>query len=369
MHEKEVSCSTHHTMSFVANLRSSHGSSIHVFHRAELIKLLYDSLGDDRRKIMTGKKVTDIISRDDGVRAICDDGSTYQGSIILGADGAHSKTRGLMRELAVKSSPNTQWDLELPYLSTYKCMFFCIQQASAPGLFVDTESKNRSVIYATSKHRTWVFLSEKLQQPTAERASYNAEDADTFAKSFEDYPVTKSLKIGDILSQKASSGMVNLEEGIVKHWSWGRIVLAGDSCHKFTPHAGLGFNNGVQDIVVLLNELRAVSSAPGHIPNSAELTNAFQSYQTRRYEPLKADAFVSALITRLQAWDNTFYYILARYIAPLRIWEYLLWNYAAPQGMKITPVLDGIPAVEPFLGAIEWENKLKAPAATGSQKS
>lgn len=334
---------------------------MHAFHRAELVKFLYDSLGTDKTKVISGKSVRDVVSADDGVAVICEDGSTYKGSIVLGADGVHSKIRRLMRESALKYSPNIEWDPILPYTSTYKCMFFSLPQAASPGLFVDTENKDSSLFYVTGNERAWVFVCEKLPQPTGEHTSYTTEEAELFAEKFSDFPITTSLKVKDVFSRRTSSGMANLEEGLIKNWSWGRIVLAGDSCHKFTPHAGLGFNNGVQDIVVLVNELRrAMAVAPGRALNNLAITTVFQSYQASRDDAVKVDAIVSATVSRAQTWANTWYYIMARYVAPLWLWEYLLWNYVAPRGMRITPIFEDIPAEEPFVGIMEWENKMKA---------
>lgn len=49
--------------------------------------------------------------------------------------------------------------------------------------------------------------------------------------------------------------MVSLEEGIIKYWSFDRIVFVGDVVYKFILSMGVGCNNGIVDVVVLVNEL------------------------------------------------------------------------------------------------------------------
>ena len=69
-----------------------------------------------RQNVLTDKNLVDIESDCNGVKVTCDDGSVYHGSIVIGADGAHSKTRRLKRELALKDDPNQPWDPINPYV-------------------------------------------------------------------------------------------------------------------------------------------------------------------------------------------------------------------------------------------------------------
>lgn len=53
----------------------------------------------------------------------CADGSTYEGSIVIGADGVHSKTRGAIRAQALKANPDADVDDEVPFPVEYKTMW------------------------------------------------------------------------------------------------------------------------------------------------------------------------------------------------------------------------------------------------------
>jgi 2-polyprenyl-6-methoxyphenol hydroxylase-like FAD-dependent oxidoreductase len=44
-------------------------------------------------------------STDTGVTVTCSDGSSFDSTTVIGADGVHSNTRRLMRDLALKEDP------------------------------------------------------------------------------------------------------------------------------------------------------------------------------------------------------------------------------------------------------------------------
>lgn len=75
-------------------------------------------------------------------------------------------------------------------------------------------------------------------------------DIDDLAQEYEDFPINETLKFRDLWAKRLTSGMSNLKEGIATHWSFGRVILVGDACHKFTSNAGLGLDSGVQDVVM-----------------------------------------------------------------------------------------------------------------------
>jgi 2-polyprenyl-6-methoxyphenol hydroxylase-like FAD-dependent oxidoreductase len=160
--------------------------------------------------------------------------------------------------------------------------------------------------------------------------------------------------------------MANLEEGIVQHWSWDRIVLVGDACHKFTPNQGLGYNNGIQDVVALVNELHrsmaAHHSGGGSLSREA-LTSVFARYQSTRMELLQKDYKASAKYTRMSAWRNWMLWFLDRYIFPSipGFDDFVLTRVVAGLISK-SPVLDFVESEEPFQGKVPWKHAMKSPS-------
>ena len=73
----------------------------------------------------------------------------------------------------------------------------------------------------------------------------------------------------------------------MKHWYYGRIVLAGDSCAQMTAAAGMGVNNGIQSAIVLVNKLHEALSNNSD-PDTETLERAFEEYQSIRREESRA---------------------------------------------------------------------------------
>ncbi|KAK7398623.1 hypothetical protein QQX98_011983 [Neonectria punicea] len=324
---------------------------------------MYRGLAEEaKEKFHFNKKLVDIISTEHGVIATCEDGAVYEGSIIIGADGVHSKTRSMMRSLALEASPSCSWDAERPYTATYQCLWASFPRPSEEmGQGYDTQHQDQSVMYLTGLERAWIFLYKKLPEPTSDRMTYEVEDVDALAEEFKDFPINETLKVEDVWKTRTAAGMTNLEEGIVDHWSWGRIVLVGDACHKFTPNAGAGLNNGIQDVVTLCNGVRETIHADSSVnPSLPTLTKMFATYQSARVANLQADASLSANLTRMQAWANPLYFFLSKYVTPYALVERLMVGFFISKAMSQAPVLNYVPGEEPFKGEVAWTNPIPA---------
>lgn len=334
---------------------SSHGVGMTTFHRAHLVQVLYDNLSESAKACyQTGKRVANVESTDTGVTVRCEDGSEFSGNMIIGADGVHSATRRQMRKLALAEEPSRDWDPANPYHIEYQCLWASFPRPSAAGQGYDTQSTDRSVMYLTGKERGWIFLYEKLKAPTTERISFTPEQLEEFAGRFADWPVTETLKVKDVFQERYSAGGAGLEEGICSKWSWGgRIVLVGDAAHKFTPNAGLGFNNGVQDVVAVCNRLQKLVAKDG-VPSFDDLQKQFDDYREERHELLEQDLQASAHLTRLHAWASFGYWLMARYILASWIVQKILLAFTMSPSIQKAKVLDFVPATEVFKGSYKW---------------
>ncbi|KAL7945356.1 hypothetical protein V8C42DRAFT_357787 [Trichoderma barbatum] len=340
----------------------SHGARAFAFHRAELVQSLYDQLPEEvKSNVLTSKKVTDIRSTESEVKVVCDDGSIYEGNMVLGADGVHSKTRQIMRKLALKADPNAAWDAELPYTSSYRCMWASFKSPSTIGVAFDTQHKDTSAMYVSSKGRGWIFLYEKLPEPTKERTSYTAKDVEAMGNRFAEHPITENLKVKDVFSDGMTSGMSDLQEGICSNWGWGRIALAGDSIHKVCPNAGLGYQNGIQDVVSLVNNLKQLiaSSESSKGPSVSALEAMYKSYKSQRWDSVVRDAFISAHTTRIQAWANVLYYLMGRIVLAPRFMEYLMSKWLQAPAISKALAFNFLDAEEPFEAQVAWMHPLK----------
>ncbi|GKZ27644.1 hypothetical protein AbraIFM66951_001745 [Aspergillus brasiliensis] len=347
-------------------IRDNHGHGPVAFHRAELIETMYNGLRKTaKEKILTGKKLIDITTTADDVTATCADGSTYKGSIIIGADGVYSKTRQIMRDIALHEHPTQPWeDPEHPFTATYQLLYGSFPSASPAGQGYDIQAQGKAIMYFSGLERGWFFLYKRLPAATSARTNYTQKDVDTLAAEFADFPLTRTVKVKDVWPQMLGTGLTNLDEGIVKQWSLGRIVLVGDACHKMTTHLGLGFNHGIQDVVVLCNSLRqAVRAAPDGMPSHQTLTGVFERYQTERMSSassLKGDVLKSGLETRMHAWHNSWYYVLSRYLLVSNVVEKLFMRFVMAPELRKGRVLDYVAGEERMRGEISWIHPMRS---------
>ncbi|RSL42447.1 hypothetical protein CEP54_015479 [Fusarium duplospermum] len=334
-------------------LKQNHGVGLVAFHRAQLVQVLYDNLPEEAKsKYFLNKKVVAIDSNDEGVRVTSDDGSIYEGSIVLGADGVHSITRNLMRDIALSENPKIDWDPKEPFTSVYKCLWASFPRPSEPGANFETTSKGQSAMYLTGRERGWILLYDK-SEPTTTLRSYSEKEVEEVAAKLAEFPVTETLKVKDVVKERFTWGMSDLGEGILKHWSYGRIVLTGDACHKFTPNAGLGLNNGIQDVVVLCNGLhKAVADGK---TDTATLVEVFEKYQSDRAEAVEKDYKQSALVTRLQTWASGVYYFLSRFVLSNNFVAKFVARFVTSPHIRKARVLDFVRGTELPLGNVWWQ--------------
>ena len=318
-----------------------------------------------REKIHTDKKLTGITTAPDEVSVTCADGSVFYGSIVIGADGVHSKTRQIMRDIALGDISHQPWrDPQHPYSATYQLLYSSFPSPSPPGQGYDIQSKGRAIMYFSGPERGWFFLYKRLPNPTSERTDYTDKDVDALAAEFAEFPLTRTVKVKDVWPRMLGAGLTNLDEGIVQHWSLGRIVLVGDACHKMTTHLGLGFNHGIQDIVVLCSRLRrAVEAASNGDPGLQVLTGVFERYQADRMSSassLRGDVFKSGLETRMHAWHNSLYYLLSRYLTIPCVVEKLFMRFVMAPEFRKGQVLDYVAGEERMRGKIDWLHPMKS---------
>ncbi|KAI1415621.1 FAD/NAD(P)-binding domain-containing protein [Hypoxylon sp. FL1857] len=354
---------------------STHGCAAYMFNRAHLVRAIYDGLSESEKSwVLTNKKVTGISTDDSGVSVLCADGTKYDGSVIIGADGVHSVVRRRMRELALKASPTIDIDDEKPFISEYKTAWFSFplqgdEKGGPPGRAWWCHEKDYSAQYLLGVDRAWAFIYERLPAPTRESPRYTEADTIAFVEKRGDLFLCDNLQVKDVFPQRYHGGMTILQEGVLKRWTWGRIVLVGDAAHKFTSNQGLGYQDGLHDAIILANQLYHVlntSSENGETskigdkkdPGLEALSGAFERYQNARIKGAQSDCDFSATTTRLSAWRNNFYWFFDWWARPyfphwLDVW---MGNYLFLERVSHGPVLDYVEGEEPFpSGSVPWK--------------
>lgn len=284
----------------------------------------------DRQKVLLNKRIVRAEHGDTGVAVVCNDGTTYTGDILVGADGVHSIVRREMWHAAAQECPGMISEQEKNrMLSEYKCLYAI--SSPIPGLpereFGVTYKKDISPIVITSKNgRVYWFLIARM--PQVYRAGniprFTQDEAQAFVEENLEIPVMPGAKVtvGDLWRNRETYNLVALEEVYYSQWTWGRFVCLGDSIHKMTPNMGAGGNSAIESAAALANALydmlnmtpKAVKLHPS--VDTAAIQQALSQYQRSRSVRASATVKVANLITRLHAVRGLVEHILAHYIMP-----------------------------------------------------
>ena len=334
------------------------------------MKTLQDGLPPDaQEKLLSNKKVTEVVSGPDGVKVTCADGTSYEGTLVVGADGAHSTVRKLMRNAAIQAPPTVHKNVvneANPFLTTYRAMWirFPTVLPIKAGDASETHGYQCTLQLFAGEDTSVVGLYERLDAPTREGVRYTEADEEEFVKRWGHLPIVSGLKVGDVYANRSQSGMVNLEEGVVKYWSFDRIVLVGDAAHKFTPSTGAGCNNGIVDVVALANELYHAfktvrSNDPEAYPTKEHVFAAFDAYQLARFDAIQEGLSTASLATGAATWSDASHKFVDKHILSRQSLQKFFVTRQAPK-LARTPVFEYVEGKEDFAGKFPWLYSVKS---------
>lgn len=327
---------------------SSFGYPTFACSRSELIKVLYEAIPDREKRVKPNSRIVSIETGSDGVQVHLKDGTVQEGSVVVGVDGVHSKTREEIQRLSNTSAG------EHPMTTT----FYGIYGRSArkdgfeSGVFYESHGTNKvSQMFRVGDGIHYAFL-KSVKTPTTEKGSYDAVEMEKLAEEFAEDYVSPTVKFKEVWKEtnKVTARLVNQEEGFAEKWYHERIALVGDAAHKMTSVTGQGVNCGMHSAATFANELRSTLQSNPH-PTTKQLEEAFARYQQTREEESKGLFSNSVMATRLVTWHSWRAWIMDRFILP--------WMNMAPMLQQFTnqlsagQILDYVPFTEQK-GTVAW---------------
>ncbi|KAI0003940.1 hypothetical protein F4779DRAFT_630534 [Xylariaceae sp. FL0662B] len=299
---------------FWDDMEENHGYPFLPMLRSDLIKILYLGLKGRDTKIKVSAEVEDIETFAEGVRVHLKNGATVEGSLVIGADGVHSKTRKLMHKLAKDTAEESMVSSFYGIFGQASVMNLPVE----PEVFFESRGAGAVIQCLGTQERLQFVALKPLPKPSAEHRRYTREDAEQFAASIEDVAICPGITFKDIWTRanKNISRMLNQEEGFMTRWYYDRIVLVGDSAHKSTSVNGLGMTCGLHSAAVLANLLQGLASAAELQPSVAALNKAFALYQKEReseVKPIWNGGYSMIREVTQRSWVNWFW---DRYILP-----------------------------------------------------
>ncbi|KAF9355349.1 hypothetical protein BGX26_006665 [Mortierella sp. AD094] len=275
---------------------------------------LYDLLRRQvpAHKISMGKKVIRAEEHDSKVTVYCSDSTTYESSILVGADGAYSSVRQNMYKQLEEEGNLPQCDTDA-YSVGYIAMVG-LSNPSNPERYPQLSESHRThfrlilgdnsdscyVASAPENQICWgiqIQLPEdKAKEQQLQNSEWGSESVDAMIKQFQDFPCAFGGTMKEIFDATPRDliSKVFLEEKVFRTWYHGRSVLIGDACHKLLPGAGQGAVTAMEDAVVLANCLFNMRNK-----SDQGIKTAFASYYGQRYQKAEALTKSSAILTKI----------------------------------------------------------------------
>ncbi|KAI0206448.1 hypothetical protein F4808DRAFT_120031 [Astrocystis sublimbata] len=256
--------------------RCRHGYPMLPLLRRDLLNVLYQQLPNNDTAVRFGAEVTDCQVSDSGVYVHLVDGTIEEGSVVVGADGTHSRVRKVMEVLQMKEHRCTA---ETVMAANYQSIYVTGSNRLGiqAGVFFEMRGSDIAANLVTSPTTLMLILYRRLTTPVSTHTQYTSAQMDEFAASFFDINIAPGIKFGDIWDNfdKSSARLVNQEEGVAKLWYHDRIVLLGDSAHRMTSISGLGVNVGLHSAALIASELQNCL-ASNKTPDTVVLSQLFE---------------------------------------------------------------------------------------------
>jgi 2-polyprenyl-6-methoxyphenol hydroxylase-like FAD-dependent oxidoreductase len=211
--------------------------------RPVLARILAEATRASGAEVRLGCTFTAIEQDDTGVDVSFTDGQRRRYDLVIGADGLYSKTRETVFPDAPRPRYSGQavWRAVLPCPAEIKTVTMWMGGKVKPG------------VNPVSATEMYMFITEN--RPTSERV-----DPEDFPRLMADllagFPAPLLQEIRRSLGSNSQIVFRPIEQLLMpRPWHSGRVVLIGDSAHATTPHLASGACIGIEDAMVLSEEL------------------------------------------------------------------------------------------------------------------
>ncbi|KAJ6005031.1 hypothetical protein N7540_012830 [Penicillium herquei] len=291
--------------------------------RCKALEALHNNV-EDKSKLHAQTAVVGYEETADGVTITTEDGEQHQGSILIGADGIHSKVRKLMADKISVTDQSLAKEINEAFTSEYNCIFAVSRNGTEAQQFLPDAMVNNvyydgySAIAAAGVHGLvfwFLFVKSDSLTRTPNCPRFTDEDAEAYIEKYGSSAVGPGYTVKDLWDARVKSTMVPLEEGVIKQWSHNRVVLMGDAVHKATINPGLGGNLGYEGIARFTNGLvPLLKETPS--PSLEQLTEVFNQYVAGQKPRAHTVVNTSGQITRYEAQSSWSLRFASRYIVP-----------------------------------------------------
>jgi len=230
--------------------------------RPLLARLLAEKVRAEGVNVRLGVSFTGIEEGVEACRVSFTDGTTADYNLVVGADGLNSAVRRSLWPEAPKPRYIGQavWRAVIP------------RPTNLPTTAMWMGSKLKAGINHVSAAQSYLFLTE--DRPSNDHVPPETHVA-TLKALLSRFPSPTLQAVADGLGDDSQIVYRPLEQLLLPApWYKGRVVLIGDAAHATTPHMAAGAMIGLEDAIVLAEELGRETSLPA----------ALAAFQDRRWE-------------------------------------------------------------------------------------
>jgi 2-polyprenyl-6-methoxyphenol hydroxylase-like FAD-dependent oxidoreductase len=222
----------------IGKISRSHGADSFEINRRRLIECMSDMVGDD---LEFGHKCVSVENSKDSAVAFFEDGSSDEGDVVVGCDGAHSVVRAAIHpDAELKMLDAGGWiavmDQHPPSLQKNRHMDFW-QPGCKAG--VADIGNGEARWYVGFNHRLPDDSVSKMEQ--IKKGMVHIPEVIQQCMEMTTELQMVSTKAGDLLA--------------LDPWYQGRLLLMGDAAHATSPYAGMGACAAIADAFALAEML------------------------------------------------------------------------------------------------------------------
>ncbi|SDJ99028.1 FAD-dependent oxidoreductase [Alkalibacterium thalassium] len=234
---------------------SSDDSFIYIA-RHELVNILYE---ETKRKGITvhfSKKLTNLEQTKDSVTAYFDDGTEYEGDLLIGADGIHSRTRELIFPHEYLRYNNKWAVFGMASEGDLEEASMFLEQEHISSYFKDNFNFTISKHHPTAEERlSWIFI--ELQDRKKPKSELEYKPVDEFKQDLADRFKDFKEPISELIQNSGTFFPTNVFNiGSLERFSKGRVALIGDALQTTDPLSGLGASLSLEDALYLAKMIR-----------------------------------------------------------------------------------------------------------------
>jgi 2-polyprenyl-6-methoxyphenol hydroxylase-like FAD-dependent oxidoreductase len=231
--------------------------------RPTLCRILADATRASGTNVRLGVTFTALTQQaDGGVHVAFDDGSEGRYDLVVGADGLYSQTRRALLPDAPAPVYSGQgvWRAVLPRPASVKRL----------GMYMGERTKIG--FNPVSREEMYMFVTEERAVNARVPNEQLVPELQALLEPFS-APLVRDVRAA--LGPHSSVVYRPLDLLLVPQpWARGRVVLIGDAVHATTPHLGTGAGIGIEDAIVLADELS----------REDDVARALEAFQSRRWE-------------------------------------------------------------------------------------